>query len=291
MKYINATGDTVFSGGPIAVIAKPGSSGSPDPTVIPIEYVGVGADAETLTISPDSFTGRRLSNTSFAATLLDSSDAPLPLAPVAFTSTDSQRVRVDLRTGATSLLGARGTAKIIAQTLTGQADTATVSITPVATSLVLVSGGGQQIRQGEPFPLPIRVRANAVDNFGVAGVVIGFTVQSGQGSVSQMLDTTDANGDAEVIWTAGDSAGNAVLRAQISETVGIKAERRASKSSHACCLLRLYPNTPHSRRSASKSCRRPYSSSRRSLRVRSSSCESSNRVTIAGTASSDSSNK
>ena len=219
MKYINATGDTVFSGGPVEVIAKPASSGTAQPAPVPIEYVGVGADAKSLTISPDAYTGLRLANTTFTATVLDSGDAPLPLAPVAFTSTDSQRVHVNLRTGATSLLGARGTARIIAQTLTGQADTAEVSITPVATTLVLVSGGGQQVRQGEPFPLPVRVRANAVDNLGVAGVVIGFTVQSGQGSVSQMLDTTDANGDAEVIWTAGDSAGSAVLRAEITESV------------------------------------------------------------------------
>jgi hypothetical protein len=219
MKYINAAGDTVFSGGPIEVLAKPGTSGSPQPTVVPIEYVGEGADAKTLSISPESYTGLRLASTSFTATVLDSSDAPLPLAPVAFTSTDSQRVHVNLRTGATTLLGARGTANIIAQTLTGQADTAAVTITPVATSLIVVSGGAQQVRQGEPFPQPIRVRANAIDNIGVAGVVIGFIVQSGQGSVSHMLDTTDLNGDAEVIWTAGDSAGIAVLRAQIYESV------------------------------------------------------------------------
>ncbi len=218
MKYVNVAGDTVFSGGPLEVTAKPTSSGAPAPVQLPIDYVGVGANAKSITIAPTDYTGLRLDATSFTATVLDSSDAPLPLAPVAFTSTDSQRVHVNLRTGATTLLGARGSAKIIAQTLTGQADTALVSITPVATGVVLVSGGGQQTLQAQPFPQPVRVRAVAVDNIGVSGVDIEFTVLQGQGTVSQVRDTTDANGEAEVTWTAGDSAGTAILRAAIHQT-------------------------------------------------------------------------
>ncbi len=219
MKYINATGDTVFSGGPVDVTAKPASSGTSTPVLLDIGYVGPGAGAASIEITPTSFTGFISNQQEFTAVVSDSSDATLAVAPVAFTSTDSNRVRVDLRTGVATLLGARGGAMIIAQTLTGQADTATVGITAVPTSLALISGSAQQVRQGEAFPQPIRVRANAVDGLGVAGVEIVFNVVQGQGSTSQQFDTTDTNGEAQVNWIAGDSAGVAVLRAEIYETL------------------------------------------------------------------------
>ncbi len=212
-------GDTVFSGGPVDVTAKPASSGAPTPVALDIGYVGPGSQAASIEITPPSFTGLINQTPGFTAVVRDSSNRPLPLAPVAFTSTDSGRVRVDLRTGMATLLGARGGAMIIAQTLTGQADTATVGIVPVPTSLALVSGAAQQVRQGEPFPQPIRVRATAVDGLGVAGVEIWFSVVQGQGSIVQQLDTTDTSGEAQVTWIAGDSAGAAVMRAAIYESL------------------------------------------------------------------------
>jgi hypothetical protein len=220
MKYINAAGDTVFSGGPVTVTAKAAAANNPPPPVeVPIGvYVGPGADAASIVIAPDSFVGVINAQTTFTSTVFSQSQQPLPSAPRAFTSTDSARVRVGLSSGVATLIGARGTALIIAQTLTGQSDTALVRITPTPSALVLVSGGNQQTLQGTPFPNPVRVRVNATDGLGVAGVTVNFAVTRGQGSVSTPSAVTDGNGEAQVNWIAGDSAGAAILTASIPQT-------------------------------------------------------------------------
>lgn len=215
LKYINTTGDTVFTGGPAAVVATSGGGANTPPPSIPVRYTGNGANAASLVIAPPSFIGTINQQASFAATVRDSGNATMSAVPVAFTSTDSNLVRVDLRTGQALLAGARGTARVIAQTLTGQADTAAVTITPTASAIVLVSGGAQSVRQGEAFALPVRVRVNAVDDLPIAGVPVAFAVTRGQGSALPTIDTTDASGLAEATWTAGDSAGVGNLTATV----------------------------------------------------------------------------
>lgn len=218
MQYISATGDTVFRAGPATVIAKPLGAPPAQPPSIPTRYVGRGANAATLTLLPSSFTGTTGQQVTFTSEVRDSAAAVIPTVPVAYTSSDSQRVSVNIRTGVTTLLGARGSALIVGQTLTGPSDTALVTITPTAAAITLVSGGGQQVRQGLPFPQPVRVRVDATDGIGVAGVPVLFAVLSGAGSTSQTADTTDANGFAEVTWTAGEVAGAAQLRATVQGT-------------------------------------------------------------------------
>jgi hypothetical protein len=218
LKFINATGDTVFSGGPSQVLARSSGGSSAPPPEIQVRYVGTGADAAAITIAPTAHVGLIGTTVGFTAVVTDSTGAPMDSVPVAYTSTDSARVRVNLRTGQTQLLGARGSALIIAQTLTGQADTATVQITPSASAVVLVSGGSQSARQGSPFPLPVRVRVNAADAQPVAGVPVAFAVTRGQGAVTPSVDTTDVDGIAEAAWTAGDSAGVGNLTATVVGT-------------------------------------------------------------------------
>ncbi|MCC7001173.1 MAG: hypothetical protein IT357_03365 [Gemmatimonadaceae bacterium] len=221
LKYLNAAGDTVFSGGPIAVLARPASNPGAAPDV-PLDYTGPGANAAAIEIAPRSFVGTIGQGNTFTATVRDAQASVLANAPVAFTSTDSNRVRVNIRTGATTLIGARGSARIIAQTLTGQADTADVSITPTPSAVVLVSGGAQNVRAGEVFPQPVRVRVNAVDGQGVEGVAVDFSVTQGGGSVTPATGITDVNGEATATWTAGTVAGTGTLRASVlSNTIGI----------------------------------------------------------------------
>lgn len=220
MKYINAAGDTVFSGGPLEVIARPASSGNPPPPVqLPITYVGPGSDAAGISISPDSVVGVINQQATFSAIVVTAGQTPIPNAPVAYSSTDSARVRVNVATGVATLVGARGTALIIAQTANDRADTALVRITPTPSAIVLVSGGNQQTLQGTPFPNPVRVRVNAVDGLGVPGVTVNFAVTRGQGSVSVPSAVTDAAGEAQVSWIAGDSAGAAILTASVATPV------------------------------------------------------------------------
>ncbi|MFN0097151.1 MAG: beta strand repeat-containing protein [Gemmatimonadaceae bacterium] len=243
LKYLNAAGDTVFSGGPIEVLARPSSNPGAAPDV-PLDYTGPGANAASIVIAPPNFVGTINQGTTFSAVVRDSQNTVLANAPIAFTSTDSNRVRVNIRTGATTLLGARGSARIIAQTLTGQADTADVTITPTPSNVVLVSGGAQQVRAGDVFPQPIRVRVNAIDGIGVGGVTVDFSVAQGGGSVAPPSAVTDANGEAVASWTAGTVAGPGTLRASIlSNSIGVNVAGSQLSAAPTTLQLTASPNT------------------------------------------------
>lgn len=51
LKYVNAAGDTVFSGGPVTVTAVPATPGAapppPSPVNVPLNYTGPGAATAT----------------------------------------------------------------------------------------------------------------------------------------------------------------------------------------------------------------------------------------------------
>jgi len=207
MRFVTASGDTVFVGGPVSVQARPTSATtSPAPLTIPLTYVGPGKDAASLTLTPDSVVGIRGQSVTLTAAARDAQGAVLPNTPVAFTSSDTTLVRVTLGGGVATLVGARGTALVIAQTLTGQRDTARVSITPTASAIAIATGNNQEVRQGGTFAQPLVARVTAVDGLPVANVPVRFAVATGRGSVGAALDTTDAAGLAQTTWTAGDTA-------------------------------------------------------------------------------------
>ncbi|MFZ9898585.1 MAG: beta strand repeat-containing protein, partial [Gemmatimonadaceae bacterium] len=207
MRFLTAAGDTVFAAGPVSVQARPTSTTTPPaPVTIPVSYVGPGKDATSLSVAPDSVVAIRGQTLTLTATARDAQGAVLPNTPVAYTSSDTTQVRVTLGGGVATIVGARGSALVIAQTLTGQRDTARISITPTPTAIAVVSGNNQQVRQGSAFAQPLRVRVTAIDGLGVSGTPVDFAVTAGLGTLSAARVTTDTAGFAEVIWTAGDTA-------------------------------------------------------------------------------------
>ena len=215
LRFISATGDTVFRGGPVNVLAAPPTSSPPPPPEIPLTYTGLGANAASVAISPASRTARTGETIAFTATARDAQGTAIPGTPVAFSSLDTTKVRVGLTSGSAQVTGFRGTATVVAQTVTGQRDSALVTIIPTPTAIAVVAGNNQQVVQQRPFPAAVRVQVAAGDGLPVAGEVVAFTVTAGQGTVSQARDTTDATGIAEVTWTAGAVSGPATLQAQV----------------------------------------------------------------------------
>lgn len=206
MKYVNNSGDTVFASAPVVVQARTTAAGPVAPVTIPLTYVGPGSAAASLVISPDSVVGTRTQTLTFGTVVRDAQQAVLSNTPVAFTSTDTTVVKVGLSTGVATLVGSRGSALVIAQTLTGQKDTARVTITPTPTAIAIVSGNNQLVRQASAFAQPLRVRVTAFDGLGVANTAVDFAVTAGRGTVSAARVTTDSGGFAQVTWTAGDTA-------------------------------------------------------------------------------------
>lgn len=217
LRFVNAAGDTVFSGGPIAVQARPLGATPAEPPAIPVTYTGPGATAASLTLSADTVSGRRGETKTLTATVRDASGAVLSNVPIAFSSLDTAMATVGLTNGTVSFNGIRGQTRVVAQTLTGQADTALVLVFPIPTAIAFAPEAiGQQTRQRDPFPTPAAVKVTAADGLPVTGTIIDFTVTRGKGTVSQAKDTTDANGIASVTWTAGDSVGTGELSARVS---------------------------------------------------------------------------
>lgn len=88
-------------------------------------------------------------------------------------------------------------------------------VTPApATSLVLVSGGGQITNPSTALPAPIVVRVTNVFGQPIVGATVTFAVTGG-GSVNPSTPLTDASGLASTQWTLGASGVQ-----QLSVTVG-----------------------------------------------------------------------
>lgn len=76
---------------------------------------------------------------------------------------------------------------------------------PPAT-ISIVSGNGQQAVAGNPLGAPIVVHVADASGRGVPGQLIEFDVMSGGGEIG-FTPATDANGNAQALWTLGPSTG------------------------------------------------------------------------------------
>jgi len=216
LRLINAAGDTVFRTTPYPQTVTVTAGGGAKPVETPITYVGVGFDADSVTITtPDTavFFGQSLTLTAEA---FGPSDSVIPGTPVAWRSLDSARVRVPNRALGQVVGGsARGTARIVAQLLNGPADTVLVAAQPVASALTRVSGDSQTAVPGVPLPVPLRVRVTATDGLGVR-VPVSFTALGAGDSVSPSLVLSDTLGYAETNAFIGPAAGPRSFRANVT---------------------------------------------------------------------------
>ncbi|MDP1890648.1 MAG: hypothetical protein Q8K55_07105 [Gemmatimonadaceae bacterium] len=213
--YVNAAGDTVFKGGPVDVTVVPKGSNSPPPTVsIPVAYSGPGSAANFVVIAPRSFSGAPGEAFSFTARALDAGGNLIPGTPIVWATGDPQRVLLDTDlTGTGRVGGARGTAKLYAQTLTGQVDSVEVTVTSRPGRLEAVSGDQQRGLAGRPLADLLVVRTLGTDGLPLAGVSVNFVAASG--SVSASAAVSDANGVASTRWTLPGVAGSSSVTAAI----------------------------------------------------------------------------
>ncbi|MEX2181439.1 MAG: Ig-like domain-containing protein [Gemmatimonadaceae bacterium] len=210
LRYINAAGDTVFRGGPVDVIAVPTSTGgvAPAPTEVPLTYTGPGANADSITIAPDTITLIAGDPFSFTATAYHvAGDSVVSTAPIVYSALDPTRATVT-PAGAGSTLPARGAARIRAALVDGSAEAVgIVMILPKPSAIALLAGGNQTGDTGQPLADSIRVRLNATDGLGMAAESLTVAVTTGGGSVSSATLVTDTLGQAAFRWTLGATVG------------------------------------------------------------------------------------
>ncbi len=84
-------------------------------------------------------------------------------------------------------------------------------ITPAASSIAAVSGGGQSAVIGQPFTNPLVVKVTDSENNPVSGATVAFSAPSSGASaaLSSTTATTNSSGNASVTATANGTAGSA----------------------------------------------------------------------------------
>ena len=159
LAYVNASGDTVFRGGPVPVVAQVRAAGSPppEPASVPLAYVGPGASATQVTVSTDTISLVAGDPFTVTAVARDAQGAPLAGTPLLFSSLDGTRATLTSpAAGAGVTTSLRGTSRIRVQLLTGAAeDTATI----IAAFLRIRAGQVSALprdaaSRGRAFPTP-----------------------------------------------------------------------------------------------------------------------------------------
>lgn len=249
LRYINAAGDTVFSGGPVAVLAVPNaSSGSPpSPVNVPVTYTGPGSDATGVVVTPDTLWIDAGANFSFTATAHDATDAEVADAPLVWSVLDASKLNLpSIAAGNGSAKPSRGAARVRVALAaggsgSGWADTAYVMIAPVPGAVVLVSGGAQTASLGAPLPDSIVVRLNATDGEPLAGHTVHFAVATGGGSVSGDSVVTDSLGRAVTRWTLGGTLGTQSMTATVDGVTPLVVTATAEASGPAKLTIITQP--------------------------------------------------
>src|SRR5687767_4421312 len=198
-------GEIVLFSGSREILVRAGQSRQ-QPPALELEYVGPGATAAFLSVSPAVTSIFTTDSVDFTVTALDANQQSVPATAVAWSVKDAAR-------GVVSAAGrfkptlTRGETYVIAKLPTGLKDSARVSIVPLPTQIVVVSGDAQNGRVGSALAEPIVVEVRAADNLPVPGVQVGFAVATGGGSLGVLNGTTDASGRVSTTLTLGTVAG------------------------------------------------------------------------------------
>jgi len=111
-------------------------------------------------------------------------------------------------------------------------------ITPVASTLAVVAGSNNQVGiAGQPLPVPITVHVLDQNGNSIAGAVVSWTIIGASGSVSSPTSTTNASGDASVIWTLGTVTGTDSLTASLANGTSVLITATATAGAFANLLI------------------------------------------------------
>ncbi|MFN0100270.1 MAG: beta strand repeat-containing protein [Gemmatimonadaceae bacterium] len=236
----NAQGDTVFRAGPTPVRAR--FRPEPDDIATPVlTYIGVGSNATGVRFVSPPLAANFGQTVAIVAEAFDGQNNVIAGTPIAFSlvnPADSIRARFPNR-GVGSLVAGttRGNVAIQARLLTGPSVSTTISIQPVANSIVSQSGNAQNGIAGAVLAQPLVARVRAVDGLGVQGVPVTFTVLTGGGTLSVLNDTSDVNGDVSTTLTLGALIGAQTVRAALPSVAGAEVTFTATATGGAPARL------------------------------------------------------
>jgi alpha-tubulin suppressor-like RCC1 family protein len=180
-----------------------------------------------------------------SATTRDSAGNQLSERTVIWSSSDTTIATVST----TGLVTGRskGKATIRAQSEGKMGEAQIEILIPVATRLLVASGGDQQGEVGVPLPLPVIVRAIDDSARAVEGQQVSIGVIAGGGTVVPVTSVTDTAGVATFTWTVGRSvADSQVVEASATNSAGATlapVRVRATTRPGPVDTLRVTPDT------------------------------------------------
>lgn len=174
LAFLTPAGDTAFVGGPVEI--RPTTGTEPVAIEINVVYVGTGADAVAVEITNAPATAVLDDTLQLTAQALDGSGEPIAGTPIGWRSLDTTRARVPEPAVGLVVTGPEtGAARIVAELLTGPADTATLEVV-VDLGAPIVRG---EVRDAVTFE-PV---AGATIQYGPAGALpVGETVTNADGA-------------------------------------------------------------------------------------------------------------
>jgi hypothetical protein len=234
-----AQGDTLYRVGPAPFSMRNAGTQAGQAmvsVVVPPTYVGPGASATKLVISPRPVTTEEGKTTAVSATLIDGSGKALSSSTFRidwntadgsvafFPNSRLGLLQGNIRPGSTTIV-----ARFDPMDLT---DTVRVTNTVRPGKLVVLNGNNQTGKVGSVLSTPIAVQVvSATAGFGVDGVPVSFVVTQGGGSVNFASRTTAApNGVATVSWTLGPTPGPQLLTISVAGLPSVTASATATSS-------------------------------------------------------------
>nr|MCU0623557.1 Ig-like domain-containing protein [Gemmatimonadaceae bacterium] len=221
LAILGPAGDSLFTAGPLAVIAVAdrAASGPEGPPVAAISLTYVGPGATTMRRVAFAVRDTAVSvgdSAQLVATAFTQAQTPIPGVLFAFRSLDTTRVRV--RPNGVVVAGTtRGPALVEVRSFTGLADTARVVVQPRPVAVRLLTGAGQTGTVARPLSVPLAVRVVGNDSLGVRGVTVRF---GPAGVARDSVVFTDSTGFAQTIATLPTLAGAGAATATVAAVGG-----------------------------------------------------------------------
>lgn len=217
LQFRDANGVVLYEGTQTLTV-RPGENTPQEVPKTVVEFVGPGARATSLTVSPGDTTISTRTPLALSVTAIDNTGATIPNPLVAWSVSDPALASISA-TGTLTPLGPRGSVRARAIIPTGLSAEATIRLLPPPARIVVVGGGGQAAPVGSTLPQPFTVEVQAADGLPAAGEPVTFSVVTEGGGVSTTTATTDAQGRASTTLTLGNRSGTYEFRA-VSGSVG-----------------------------------------------------------------------
>ena len=179
------------------------------PPTITLEYVGPGALARALTVTPATLTVQGGALPLLTASAADAAGAPVANLLLAWTSSDPQVATVTAAGPVATVhgTGKRGTVSITAVTPAGLSATSELTMLPLPARIAVISGDAQSSLAGRLLGQPLIVEVQGADGGPIPGATVTFRAVTAGAVVGTTTAITDASGRASTTLSVGRTAG------------------------------------------------------------------------------------